>query len=264
MSVGELIDVFVDTPGGRLFARTWPHQAPTTRPPIVLFHDSLGCVDTWRDFPLVLAETTGHSVVAYDRLGFGRSDARSGTLDRTFIRHEALTTLPALRAALGIDRMILFGHSVGGAMAVAAAAHWQDATVAVITESAQTFVEDRTTAAVRDRRAAFEEAGQIERLARYHGEKARWVLNAWSDTWLATSFATWTLDDDLRRLSCPVLAMHGDRDEYGSRAHLERIAALTPSPTEVVGLEGCGHLPHREQPALVLRAVKAFLETHAY
>jgi len=261
MPIREVIDVFVDTPGGRLFARTWPHQAPT-RPPIVLFHDSLGCVDTWRDFPLVLAEKTGHPVVAYDRLGFGRSDVRSGALDRTFIRHEALTTLPALRAALGIDRMILFGHSVGGAMAVAAAALWQDASVAVITESAQTFVEDHTTAAVRDRRAAFEEPGQIDRLARYHGEKAMWVLNAWSDTWLDPSFSTWTLDDDLRRLSCPVLAMHGDRDEYGSLAHLERIAALAPGSTGVVTFADCGHVPHREQPALVLSTVKAFLGKH--
>lgn len=254
-------DVFVDVRGGRLFARTWGDWPPShPHPPIVLFHDSLGSVELWRDFPSRLAVETGHPVVAYDRLGFGRSDPNPGVLDFGFVCEEARTSVPALRTALAIDRMILFGHSVGGAMAVVAGAEWPQATVAVITESAQAFVEDRTLAGVRDAKLAFEAPDQLERLARYHGAKAGWVLNSWTGTWLAPRFADWTLDDDLRGLRCPVLAMHGGRDEFGSRAHPERIARLAPMPTDVVVFEDCGHVPHREQPDLVMRTVRSFLE----
>ena len=253
-------DLLLDTPRGTLFARVWGDwHAPLRPPPIVLIHDSLGSVELWRDFPARLAAATGHPVAAYDRLGFGRSDAYPGGLGAGFISDEPSTGLAPLRAALGIDRMILFGHSVGGAMAVHAGGHFADATAAVITMSAQAFVEDRTLLGLRNAKTAFAEPGQLERLARYHGRKAAWVLGAWIETWLDPAFASWTLDADLRSLRCPVLAIHGDHDEYGSRAHPERIAALVPAFTEVVVIEQCGHVPHREQPERVLEAVRSFL-----
>jgi pimeloyl-ACP methyl ester carboxylesterase len=258
-------DVFVNAPGGRLFARLWGDwQPPHARPPIVLIHDSLGSVELWRDFPSRLAVTTGHAVAAYDRLGFGRSDQHPGMLESLgFIRDEARTALPAVRAGLAIDRMILFGHSVGGAMALVAAAESGEATVAVITESAQVFAEDHTLAAIRAAKARFAAPGQIERLARYHGPKAGWVLEAWTGTWLTPAFASWTLDNDLPRVRCPMLAMHGDRDQYGSLAHPARIQALVPTAADIVILHGCGHVPHREYPDAVLRAVGTFVSTLA-
>jgi pimeloyl-ACP methyl ester carboxylesterase len=132
----------------------------------------------------------------------------------------------------------------------------------VITEAAQAFVEDRTTTGIREAQTAFEAPGQIERLVRYHGDKARWVLEAWTETWLSPAFADWTLDNDLRRLRCPILAIHGDRDEYGSHLHPERIAQLPSAPSEMVIFEDCGHVPHREKPADLLSAVSAFLRRY--
>jgi len=226
---------------------------------ILLFHDSLGCVDLWRDFPGHLAVATGRRVTAYDRLGFGQSDAHPGPLPLTFIRDEAATVVPRLREALGLDTLIPFGHSVGGGMAIVTAARWPQHCAAVVTESAQTFVEERTIAGLRAARVEFERPGQLERLARYHGAKARWVLDAWIETWLAPAFAGWCLDDDLRGVHCPTLAVHGDTDEYGSVQHPERIARLTQGPSRAVILEGCGHVPHREQPTRVLSEVTRFL-----
>jgi pimeloyl-ACP methyl ester carboxylesterase len=251
-------DIYVDGPNGRLFARVWGDlQAGAV--PIILLHDSLGSVELWRDFPARLAEVTGHPVAAYDRLGFGRSDLYPGTLGKDFVQNEAHSGLAVIRVGLGLDRMILFGHSVGGGMAVAAGAAFPDTIAAVITESAQAFVEDRTLAGIREAEAGFEAPGQMERLARYHGDKARWVLDAWTKSWLSPAFADWTLDDDLRGLRCPLLAMHGDRDEYGSRLHPERIAGLPPNGGKAVIFEDCGHVPHREIPDRVLLTVGAFL-----
>jgi len=56
---------------GRLFGKSWtPEGSEAGRlAPILLFHDSVGCVDLWRSFPRLLASSTGRRVIAYDRLG---------------------------------------------------------------------------------------------------------------------------------------------------------------------------------------------------
>lgn len=249
---------FVARPGGRLFVRVWGGEDLPAAPAFVLFHDSLGCVDLWRDFAEKLAAATGLPVVAYDRLGFGRSDPRRGRLPLDFIRREGETNLPVLRRQLGIERMVLFGHSVGGGMAVVAGAAFPDWTLAVATVSAQAFVEERTLAGIRRAAAEFSSPEQMRRLSRYHGDKAGWVLDAWVKTWLDPPFAGWSLDDDLRRLRCPLLALHGDRDEYGSSAHPERIARLAASGGCSI-LDDCGHIPHREQPQRLVAKLSAFI-----
>ena len=264
-------DYWIESPHGLFFARSWGLAEPATRARalaepatraraiIVLFHDSLGCVDLWRDFPEQLSRATGCSVIAYDRLGFGRSDPHPGILAADFIHTEATTNIPALCEQLHLGELIPFGYSVGGAMAVATAALLPERCSAIVTMSAQAFVEDRTIVGIREAQARCREPGQIERLARYHGEKARWVLDAWIETWLSPAFKAWSLDADLARIRCPLLALHGDRDEYGSLRHPERISARTSGPSEVVVIENCGHLPQREHPELVLSALTDFL-----
>jgi len=261
LSAGPATDQRVATEQGMLFARVWspPQLHADPGATILLFHDSLGCVDLWRDFPQQLAAATRRSVVAYDRLGFGRSDPHPGLLPLTFIRDEAATVVTRLCDTLGLGAIIPFGHSVGGGMAIATAARWPERCAAVVTESAQSFVEDRTRAGLEAARIEFARPVQLERLARYHGAKARWVLDAWIETWLSPEFADWRLDNDLRGVRCPALAIHGDRDEYGSVEHPGRIARLTHGPSRAVILDGCGHVPHREQPARVLAEVAGFL-----
>jgi pimeloyl-ACP methyl ester carboxylesterase len=241
-----------------LFVRKWvPLQ--THGSTIVLFHDSLGSVELWREFPSVLAARTGRAVIAYDRLGFGQSDPRDDRLGMDFIADEAETFFPALRAQLGIDRFVACGHSVGGGMAVYCAAQCGAACAAVITVAAQAFVEDRTLQGIREAQALFADPAQVERLAKYHGDKARWVLDAWLDTWLSPQFAGWSLDAVLPRVTCPLLAIHGADDEYGSTRHPERIGRLAGGPARVEVMPDTRHVPHREREAAVLDWVAEFL-----
>ncbi|RYF28335.1 MAG: alpha/beta hydrolase [Comamonadaceae bacterium] len=239
-------------------------QGAGLRAPIVLFHDSLGCVALWRDFPAVLCSATGRDVIAYDRLGFGQSDARGGALPLDFVEEEARTSLPALRAQWGVERFVALGHSVGGGMAAhcAAAAESGDCE-ALITIAAQAYVQERTLQGIREARDQFAQyPEQMQRLARHHGasaDKARWVLNAWVDTWLNPAFADWTLQAALERVTCPVLALHGERDEYGSVEQPARIARWAEGPATVTVLPGAGHVPHREQPQAVAGLVAQFL-----
>lgn len=249
-------NTIVTVDGHGLFTRTWRRKG-AEGPVLLLFHDSLGCTDLWRDFPEKLALATGWTVLSYDRLGFGRSAAHPARVDRDFVAAEGRRTVPALLDALGLDRFVAVGHSVGGGMAVGAAAVLPQRCDGTITLAAQAFVEDRTLDGIRAAQIQFRDPAHMARLARYHGDKAGWVLSAWIDTWLSPDFAGWTLDDSLQNLVCPLLALHGDGDEYGSKAHPERIAARTGG--RAVILPGCGHVPHREQPERVLPEIVSFL-----
>jgi pimeloyl-ACP methyl ester carboxylesterase len=254
----------IEHPRGRLFARQWhPAEAVDTLPPIVMFHDSLGCVDLWRGFPAALCEATSRRVVAYDRLGFGRSDARHDRLSRDFVAEESSLFLPALREQLQVDRFVALGHSVGGGMAIEAAARYPADCEALVTIAAQVFVEQRTLDGIRAARDGFAEPGQLEKLAKYHGDKAPWVLDAWVGTWLDPAFAGWTLRDVLPGVTCPVLALHGELDEYGSSAHPTSIGELSAGIATVEVLAGLGHVPHREDQAMTVELVRNFLARSA-
>lgn len=254
-------EFWIDAPAGRLFAKRCDVAGTgAARPaPIVLLHDSLGSVELWRDLPDHLARATGRSVVAYDRLGFGRSDLHPGQLGIDFIRNEARASFHDVKFALAIDRFSLFGHSVGGGMAVGIAAAYPGECEAMVTMSAQAFVEDLTLTGIRAAQRAFAQPSQVDRLRRYHGDKAPWVLSAWIDRWLAPEFAPWSLDAELPRVVCPNLVLHGRRDEYGSVRHPERIAALSTGPSSL-HIGDWGHVPYREEPAEITRLVATWFE----
>lgn len=225
--------LWIDTPHGRLFTRRWfpaGVECSRVKPPIILFHDSLGCVELWRDFPERLCQATEREVIAYDRLGFGQSDAYPGKLPMHFIRDEAERFFALIRAELQLDRFVALGHSVGGAMAASCASLYPQNCTALITVSAQAFVEDRTLHGIRVAKAQFEKAEHIKRLEKYHGKKAQWVLSAWTDSWLSEAFSGWTIEDTIDSIHCPLLALHGEQDEYGSVLHPMRIARLTRLP----------------------------------
>ncbi|NTF44452.1 alpha/beta fold hydrolase [Rhizobium rhizogenes] len=247
---------WIESPGGRLFAKSWTPRDPVSDVPLILFHDSLGCVALWRQFPQSLAETLNRRVIAYDRLGFGRSDRRTDVLSNNFVATEAEQYVPLLCEALSIDEFIACGHSVGGGMAVWAGARLLRQCRGVITIAAQAFVEDRTLAGIRAAEKDFESPESISRLAKYHGDKAEWVLHAWIDTWQRPEFADWSLDAALQAIRCPQLAIHGEHDEFGSLAHPRRIAG---EHGECRILPGVGHTPHKECPALLVEVIESWL-----
>ncbi len=247
---------WIESSTGRLYAKSWMPDAKISGSPIILFHDSLGCVALWRDFPQLLARSLGRQVIAYDRLGFGRSDARNDLLAQDFIASEAQHFIPLLCEQLSIREFAACGHSVGGGMAVETGARFGERCRAVITIAAQAFVEQKTLQGIRVAQQEFKSAETFARLAKYHDAKADWVLHAWIDTWLEPARVGWSLDAALGDLLCPVLAIHGDRDEYGSEAHPRRIAGVRG---RVHIMPDTGHVPHREHPALVIKAIEDFL-----
>lgn len=251
----------INTPGGKIYAKKWIPENCISDTPIILLHDSLGSVDLWRDFPEILASRMSRCVIAYDRLGFGKSDARIKVPSFKFIEEEATTFFPYLKKHLQLASYILFGHSVGGAMAINIAASDENC-VAVVTVSSQAFVEDITIAGIKNAKKAFQQPGQIERLEKWHGNKAEWVLRAWTDVWLSSDFAPWSLETCIGSVICPVLAIHGDKDEFGTKAFPEFITSKTGGKSRMVMIKSCGHNPHREKPQEVIEALESFCHKH--
>lgn len=200
-------------------------------------------------------------IVAYDRLGFGQSDPSPGKLSLDFIQREAASGFAAVRQNFNFERFILLGHSVGGGMAVNCTATFSDTCTALTTESTQAFVEDRTIRGIEQAKALFEDPIQAARLKKYRGDKAAWVLDAWVNTWLDPAFADWSLKRALPNVKCPVLAIHGMEDEYGSRRHPELIGSLVDGPAQVELLVDTRHVPHREKESVVISIVCRFLGT---
>lgn len=248
----------ITTPFGTIYTKKWQPAQVTTDIPIVLLHDSLGCVDLWRDFPATLAKQLQRPVIAYDRLGFGKSSARKSLPTIDFIEEEARLFFPLIKAALSLNHYIAFGHSVGGAMAINIAASDKDC-IAVITESAQAFVEKTTLKGISQAKVTFQQPTQITRLEKWHGIKAQWVLNAWTEIWLSPQFSHWSLMSCIEKVICPTLVLHGELDEFGSSAFPEFIAQKVNGFSDMLILKDCGHVPHKEMPQTIIDKVASFL-----
>ena len=104
MSDTEIEELKVGIPGGQVYIKKWIPEFDNGKPPIILLHDSLGSVDLWKDFPEKLSQAFSRSVFAYDRLGFGKSDARSSLPSKNFVEEEAIIYFPSIKKMLCVCR----------------------------------------------------------------------------------------------------------------------------------------------------------------
>ena len=231
----------------------------TERAPIVLLHEGLGSVSVWRDFPGQLAQACGREVVVYSRVGYGRSEPLRHRHAVDYMDREANVVLPELCAALGLRVPVLVGHSDGASIALIRAGsapddRCQPAAIAVM--APHVFVEPVSLASIAAAREAFATTDLKAKLGRYHDDPEG-AFRGWNDIWLDPAFAAWNIEARLPSIACPVLAIQGEQDEYGTMAQLDSIAARAPR-CEQLRLTDCRHSPHRDQPQAVLAALQRF------
>jgi len=229
------------------------------RPWLVFLHEGLGSVGQWRDFPSALCATTGLNALVYDRWGYGKAEACPEVGNVAYLHHEALEVLPRVLEHFGIDKAVCIGHSDGGSIALMFAAAYPERTSAVITEAAHVFVEEVTLAGIRAAVAVYETTDLKTKLMRYHGDKTDMVFRRWSETWLSPAFRTWNIEEYLPRVRCPVLAVQGRDDPYGTPAQVEAIVRQTSGPAEGLLVPDCGHIPHFQAPEKIRTAMTDFI-----
>ncbi len=249
---------FLEVAGRRFeIARVGP--ARQDRPTLLFLHEGLGCVSLWRDFPARLAEATGCPGLVVSRLGYGRSDPVPLPRPLTFMHEEARRDVPDILEAAGIEDAILVGHSDGASIALIYAGENGARLRGVIVEAPHVFVEDfglRSIAAIRE---AYETTDLRERLRRHHGDNVDIAFRGWADVWLHPEFRKWNLEEFLPGISCPLLVVQGEDDEYGTLEQVRRVERGVSGPCRTVILPQCGHSPHRDQPERTIEAMAEFV-----
>ena len=241
----------------------WVGSTDPALPVVVFLHEGLGSVAMWKDFPQQFCEQHGLRGLVYSRHGYGNSTPRPADehWQPDFMHRQACEVLPALLAALGIERPWLFGHSDGGSIALLHAARFAENLRGVIVLAPHILVEEISVASIRLARDAYLSGGLRERLARYHADvdSAFW---GWNDIWLDPAFRDWNIEAELAGIACPVLAVQGADDVYGT---LEQIAGIARRvlQTRTLVLQQCGHSPHRDQPEALSREAGSFIRSQA-
>lgn len=225
---------------------------------IVMLHEGLGSVAMWKDFPHRVAHAAGRDVLVYSRAGYGRSSPAALPYGVRYMHDEALVVLPRLLDACGIDRPILLGHSDGASIALIHAGVSGRPVAGLALMAPHVFVEDVSIASIREARVAWRTTDLRERLARYHDDVDA-AFTGWNDIWLDPAFRAFDIAVEVRGVRCPILAIQGEDDEYGTMEQIERIARLAPD-VDLVRLADCRHSPHRDQPRAVLDALVRFVD----
>ena len=228
------------------------------RPALVFLHDGLGSIARWRDFPHRVAQAANCDAVVYSRHGYGNSDPLAVPRTARYMHDEALIALPELLDALAIDRPILIGHSDGGSIALIHAGAGVRPVAAVVTLAAHVLVEDVSVASIAAARTAYATTDLRARLARHHADADSAFLG-WNRIWLAPDFRAWNIEEYLPRIACPVLAIQGEDDEYGTMEQMRCIGAQVRD-VELLTLQDCRHSPQRDQPGAVIEAITRFVD----
>lgn len=239
----------------------WVGADAPAAPVMVFLHEGLGSVSMWRQFPARLCRVLGCRGLVYSRPGYGQSTPRAAdeAWAPDFMHRQALHVLPALLAELGVAQPVwLFGHSDGGSIALIHAAQRPGHTLGAIVLAPHILVEDISVQSIEQARQSYLNTDLRDKLARHHADpdSAFW---GWNGIWLKEEFRDWSLQQELASITCPLLAVQGLDDAYGTLAQIRGIQRRVPH-TELLELAGCGHSPHRDQAdALIAHAHSFFL-----
>jgi pimeloyl-ACP methyl ester carboxylesterase len=246
-------------------------------PPVVLVHGIASSIYTWADVIAPLART--HDVIALDLPGFGASD-----IPADFSGDRYLRVLAAFLDRLGLPRVSLVGHSLGGAVASAfAAAHPARVDKLVLADAAGFNLAPadrpwllRLTSTpgvgalieklpVRRRfvtlglRQVFHEDTRVtpEKVAEYAAPLSRPGASRFIGDLLRDSSAM-GLPEAIGRIRAPTLVVWCAHDTWVPLRDADRFVQAIPGARKAV-IEGCGHMPQEERPQEFVSVVTAFL-----
>ena len=261
----SLVELPANTERGPLLIEyQWLNAEHSEAPVVIFLHEGLGSIAMWKDWPQTLCNTLGWRGLVYSRPGYGGSTPRAPGVKWPvdFMHQQASDVLPALLDALRINaeernRIWLVGHSDGGSIALLYAAAFPDALAGVVAIAPHLFVEQLSIDAIARTKLAYHHSDLRDKLSRYHADVDS-AFFGWNDIWLDPAFREWDITDCVSSIECPLLAVQGHDDEYGTMRQIDTLQRQRPH-TSLVKLPSCGHSPHRETPEILNRAITLFL-----
>jgi pimeloyl-ACP methyl ester carboxylesterase len=255
--------------GRKVYAATGGQPFVNDRPAVIFLHGA-GCDHSVWQLPARWFAWHGRSVLAPDLPGHGRSE---GAALATIA--EAAKWVRRLMDASRIESAMLIGHSMGGAIALEAAAALGDRCtgVALIGAAAQIPVhKDLLTAAREEPERAY-----LMMTAWAHGTAAKLGGNPAPGLWMTggtialfarnrpgvlhtdlEACAAWTSGPDAaREVGCPALVVIAVNDIMTPLKAGQELARLIPRSRSVT-VADCGHMLLSEAPDAVLDALIGF------
>lgn len=230
----------------------------TDKPVLIFLHEALGSVVQWKLFPSNLCNATRLPGIVIERSGHGKSDPMQHQRTKNYLHEYTYELRDVLRELLPLNKqLILVGHSDGGTIALIYASLFPKNLSSIITIAAHTFVEPETVSGIPPTVAAYE-SGKLDGLKRIHGPKTDELFYAWANTWRSDDFYSWDIRKEITSVRCPVLAIQGHNDQYGTVLQLESIQQAIPN-TQLALLPDCAHHPHLEKQAEVIDLIAGFL-----
>lgn len=255
-------DFYLNLSQGRLRARSIQHTQGNvnSRPVLVFLHEGLGCISMWKDFPEEISKQTGFDALVFDRIGHGKSDSLlSVEKDTEYLDRESFLHLPEVLEACCIDTPFFIGHSDGGTIALKYTAKFPQTVAGVISIAAHTFVDNLTIQGIANAKSNYQSNGLKTKLINHHGNNIDPVFYRWANTWLSDDHFTWNMISELTSITCPVLAVQGIDDHYGTEAQADSIIRAVSGYSEKIMIPDCGHVPHHEKRHLIIDLITAFI-----
>ncbi len=291
-ALAEAAEGGVPFQGHTTWYRVVERQEDAARPPLLCLHGGPGIPHDYL-LPLEGIATTGRQVIFYDQLGCGRSSRPTGFPWSVQVFVEEID---AIRAALGLERVHLYGHSWGGLLALSYAltrpAGLASLTLASSAASIQQLLDhqlalvEEIEPGARERLLALTGAERTDdpyyqRIVEELFERRMTRIHPWPE-YLTRAFqdmggevyasmwgtagqfsATGTLrdfdvSDRLSEIAAPTLAIHGE-DDYVV-PELGQTLAAGLADARLVVVDDAGHLPFIDQTDLYLETISAFLD----
>ena len=219
-------------------------------------HGLVDSLEIWDRLAPALAERG--RVIAFDQRAHGESDAPPGPYSRDDLADDAVAVLDAL----GIERAVFVGHSMGGIVSMTAALRHPGRVAGLVLLGTASQCSERV-AEWYERIARAGEAHGLRGLAEtIYGKGSQRVVRGDARGIAEVTRTLKSLLDDpltpkLASLRCPVLLLVGEKDPMGPRAS-DIIRNQIPDATLEV-LPALAHWTHVEAPDQVIATLDRWL-----
>lgn len=238
------------------------YESRGSGPAVAFASGFMGITDIWR--AQIDALSSRYRCIAFDTRGAGRSEKPFPRVAYGVERHAR--DLECILRHLGVDQVVVVGHSMGGNIACLHALAHPDTVRGIVTVgsyvsgrqiAAAGNTLEKIKAAVRTKEARvefYQVVGLSEEIAL---ESAKWELYALLGN--AESFMAFDVTDRLSDIRCPALVVHGDGDIVSplDPCGIALRDGLPDAHLEI--LPGVNHCPMTERPERTTALLLDFL-----